>query len=242
MDDELPARECLHNYLRDYCRDLEVVAQADSSRMAYNAILKHQPDLLFLDVEMPNGSGFDLLRKFNRITFGVIFITAYEEYAVQAFRFCATDFLLKPINIKELIEAVDKFREEKNRKIDHLNIETLLRMNQGKAEKHNVLVIPNNEGFRVLNIGDIITCQADGYCTIFYLRNHAKLVSSRNLKHYDDILSSGGFQRVHNSYLINLDYVTEYSSEGVISLVDNIQAPLGNTFKKKFLEHFEGKK
>ena len=106
VDDELPARECLQNFLQEYCRDVEVVAQADSARTALDAIIRYRPDLVFLDVEMPNGNGFDLLRQLGSINFNLIFVTAFEEYAVTAFRFSATDFLLKPINIKELMEAV----------------------------------------------------------------------------------------------------------------------------------------
>lgn len=242
VDDELPARECIQNYLKDYCQDVEVVAQADSARSALAAIMQYHPDLVFLDVEMPNGSGFDLLRQLNRIDFNVIFVTAYEEYAVLAFRFSATDFLLKPVNIKEMIEAVDKVRQELSRKTDSTNIETLLSITHSGTDHYKVLVIPNSEGFKVLNLEDIIICEADSYCTIFHLTGKEKLVSSKNLKYYDDFLSGHGFQRVHNSFLINLHHVKQYSSEGVITLAEGTQAPLGNTYKKRFLEHFEKSK
>jgi len=242
VDDERPARECIQNYLNDYCQDVDVVAQADSARTALEAIMKYHPDLVFLDVEMPNGNGFDFLRQLNRINFSIIFVTAYEEYAVMAFRFSATDFLLKPINIKELIEAVDKVRSEMNRKIDVTNIEALLRMTQPGPERYDVLVIPNNEGFKVVKLEDIITCEADGYCTIFHLKGKGQLVSSKNLGYYVDFLSGHGFQRVHNSFLVNLHHVKEYSSEGVIMLEEGIQASLGNVYKKKFMEFFEKSK
>jgi two-component system, LytTR family, response regulator len=239
VDDERPARECIQNYLNEFCQDVEVVSQADSARTALVAILKYNPDLVFLDVEMPNGNGFDLLRQLNRINFNVIFVTSYEKYAVKAFRFSATDFLLKPVNINELVEAVDRVRQEMNRKIDITNIETLLQITQSGTDHHNVIVIPNNEGFKVLNLDDIITCEAEGYCTIFHLISKGKLVSSKNLGYYNDFLSGHGFQRVHNSFLINLHHVKEYSSEGVITLAEGVQAPLGNTY---FLEFFEKRK
>jgi two-component system LytT family response regulator len=242
VDDERPARECLHNYLKDYCPDVDVGAQADSARTALIAILKYHPDLVFLDVEMPNGNGFDLLRQLNRINFSVIFVTAFQEYAVMAFRFSATDYLLKPINIKELVEAVDRVRNEMNRKSDSTNIEALLRMTNLGAEHYDVLVVPNNEGFKVLALEDIITCQADGYCTIFHLKSQGKQISTKNLKYYDDFLAGHGFQRVHNSFLVNLHHVKEYSSEGVITLTEGHLAHLGNTYKKKFLEFFEKSK
>jgi two-component system, LytTR family, response regulator len=242
VDDELPARECLKNYLGEYCPDVEVIAQADSVKAALAAILKHQPGLVFLDVEMPNGNGFDLLRQISRINFHIIFVTAYEEYAVMAFRFSATDFLLKPLNIKELIEAVDKVRGEISRQIDLTNIEALLQMTRFGTDRYRKLVVPNNEGFRVVPFDDIISCEANGYCTIFHIRGDQKQVTSRNLKYYDEFLSREGFQRVHNSFLINLQHVSSYSSEGLISLTEGQYAPLGNTYKKKFLEYFEKSK
>jgi two-component system, LytTR family, response regulator len=242
VDDELPARECIRNFLKDYCRDVEVVAQADSANTALTAILDHHPDLVFLDVEMPNGNGFDLLRMLTRIDFSIIFVTAYEEYAVTAFRFSATDFLLKPINIKELIEAVDKVRMQLQNKTGAANIETLKRLTQSGPESWNVLVIPASDGFKVVRLQEIITCEADGYCTIFHLKDQGKIVSTKNLKYYDEFLSGYYFMRVHNSHLVNLHQIREYSSEGVIKLADEIQAPLGNTYKKKFLEYFERNK
>jgi two-component system, LytTR family, response regulator len=242
VDDELPARECIRNYLADYCPDVEVLAQADSARTALAAILKYQPDLVFLDVEMPNGNGFDLLRQAGRINFNVIFVTAYEEYAVMAFRFSAADFLLKPINIKELTEAVDKVRQAMHRKIDSTNIETLLQMTRSGPGQFRTLVVSNNEGFKVLHVEEIITCEADAYCTVFHLKGGQKLVASKNLKYYDDFLSGQGFQRVHNSFMVNLHQVISYSSEGVITLSEGHLAPLGNTYKKKFMEFFEKSK
>jgi two-component system LytT family response regulator len=239
VDDELPARECLQNFLQEYCRDVEVVAQADSARTALDAIIRYRPDLVFLDVEMPNGNGFDLLRQLGSINFNIIFVTAFEEYAVTAFRFSATDFLLKPINIKELMEAVERVRQERIRKIDTTNIEALLKFTQNEPDNFNKLVVSNNLGFKVVSLDNIISCQADGYCTIFHLKGGEQLISTKNLKYYDELLSGQNFQRVHNSFLVNLQHVLEYSSEGLIGLSENNQAPLGNTYKKKFLEFFE---
>jgi two-component system LytT family response regulator len=238
VDDEFPARECIQNYLKDYCPDVQVVAQADSAHTALPAIMMHHPDLVFLDVEMPNGSGFDLLRQLSRINFNIIFVTAFEEYAVQAFRFSATDFLLKPINIKELIESVERVRQEMNRKAESTNIETLLKITQSGSKDWDQIVIPSNEGFKVLNLKDIITCEANGYCTIFHMKEMKKVISSKNLKYYEELIAQKGFMRVHHSFMINLKHVREYSSEGVIELSEGVSSPLGNTFKKSFIEFF----
>ncbi|MBP6870461.1 MAG: response regulator transcription factor [Bacteroidales bacterium] len=242
VDDEFPARECIKNYLKDYCPDVEVVAQADSANSAYKEILDHHPDLLFLDVEMPNGSGFDLLRMMNKIDFHIIFVTAHEEYAVMAFRFSAMDYLLKPINIKELVTAIDKVRTEISRKSEAVNLETLKRITQMGPAEWDQIVIKHNEGFKVVYLRDIISCEADSYCTIFHISGNKKLVSSKNLKYYEDILTPHGFQRIHNSFLINLSHVVEYSSEGVVALSEGQLAHLGNTYKKKFMDYFERNK
>lgn len=242
VDDEFPARECIVNYLKDYCQDVEVVAQADSANSALPVILTHKPDLVFLDVEMPNGNGFDLLRMMNKIDFNVIFVTAHEEYAVAAFRFSAIDYLLKPINIKELVIAVNKVRMEMTRTTGAINLEALMKMTLTGSGEWDQIVIKNNDGFKVVNLKDIISCEADAYCTIFHLKGSRKLISSKHLKYYDDILTPHGFQRVHNSFLINLSHVLEYSSEGVISLTEENFAHLGNTYKKRFMEHFEKSK
>lgn len=238
IDDEKPAREVIKNYLAEYCPDVEVAAMADSAKSALAAIHLHHPDLIFLDIEMPNESGFDLLRQLNRIYFKIIFVTAFSEYAVKAFRFSATDYLVKPVSIRELIDAVGKVRQEMARDSTHINIDELMRITKSPGTRIDTLVIPDTDGFKVLKLTDIIRCEADGYCTTFYLSDKKKLTSSRNLKYYEDLLADHSFLRVHNSHLINLHHVKSYSHEGVITLSFNETAPLGNTYKKRFMEWF----
>ncbi|NJO69478.1 MAG: response regulator, partial [Bacteroidetes bacterium] len=125
VDDEMPSRDALSNYIRDYCSDLEIVAQCDSVKTAYKAILEFKPGLVFLDIEMPNGNGFELLKLFQPIGFKVIFVTAYSDYAIKAFRFSATDYLLKPIKIDELVEAVNKVKIELVTSDSFVNIQML---------------------------------------------------------------------------------------------------------------------
>lgn len=241
IDDERPAREVIANYLAEYCPDVEVVGHASSVREGFKAIKAHSPDVVFLDVEMADGTGFDLLSMFDRVSFRVIFVTAYSEYAIRAFRFSAADYLLKPVSIDELIDAVRKVRSPEPNGLSSEVITSLLQnMREGPA-RQSTLIIPNIKGFEVLKVPEIIMCQADGYCTNFHLTGQRKIVSSKNLKHFDGLLSEQGFLRVHHSYLINLDHVTGYTKQGEILLSEKLKASLGSSYRNEFLRIITGK-
>ncbi len=241
VDDEKLARDVISNYLQDYCPDVEVVAIASSLKTAWSAIQKTSPDLVFLDIEMPDGNGFDLLNMFEKIDFKVIFVTAYSEYAIKAFRFSALDYLLKPVKIDELIDAVARVRSTKTPGITSEIISSLLNNIRGNSPKQSTLIIPNIKGFEVLRVTDIIMCQADGYCTDFHLSGNRKVVSSKNLKHFDGLLEDQNFLRVHHSYLVNLEHVTGYTRQGEILLSEGLKAFLGDAYKNEFVKKFNGK-
>ena len=227
IDDERPAREVIANYLAEYCPDVEVAGQASSVREGFAIIKARSPDVVFLDVDT--------------VDFRVIFVTAYSEYAIRAFRFSAADYLLKPVSIDELIDAVQKVRSTESADLSKEVISSLLKnMREGPA-RQSTLIIPNIKGFEVLKVPEIIMCQADGYCTNFHLTGQRKVISSKNLKHFDGLLSGQGFLRVHHSYLINLDHVTGYTRQGEILLSENLRASLGNSYKNEFIRIFTGK-
>lgn len=239
VDDERPSRQALINYTREFCPDVEIIAECNSAKSAYSAIVKHKPHLVFLDMEMPRGSGIDLLKMFKTISFKVIFITAFSDYAVQAFRYSATDFLLKPVKVEELVEAVCKVRNELalNSSLD--NIDVLLENFDASNLHSKKLAISNIHGFTIINIAEIIMCQADRYCTNFYLKNGAILNSSHNLRYYEDFLPATQFMRVHNSFIINLDHVCGYNNHGFIQLTGNHNCSLSAARKADFLRHFK---
>lgn len=239
IDDEKPSREALSKYLSDFCSDVEIVASCSSVKTGYSEIIRYNPHLVFLDIEMPNSTGFELLKMFNTINFKVVFITAFAEYAIKAFRFSATDYLLKPVMVDELIEAVNKVRSEVIREISNLNLQKLMENLSDKTEDYRQLVISDSNGFRIVETSDIIMCEADGYCTHFLLRNNERITSSKNLKQFDDLLMNQGFIRVHNSYLVNISHIKSYSNQGEIQLSQNLHCPLGNAYKHKFLERFK---
>lgn len=238
IDDEKYSREVICNYLKEYCPDIEVVATASSVKTAYKAIKFHNPDFIFLDVEMGDGKGFDLLPLFEKISFKIIFVTAFSEYAVRAFRYSAVDYLLKPVKIDELVSACEKIKSMNRQDNGNDLLSSLLKNLSSNSPYPNTIVIPHLKGFEVLRIPEIIMCQADGYCTNFYLTGNRKVVSSRNLKHFHDLLEDNQFMRIHHSYIININHVISYSRQGEILLTDELKAYLGDSYKNTFIQRF----
>jgi two-component system LytT family response regulator len=163
-------------------------------------------------------------------------VTAYSEYAVRAFRFSAVDYLLKPLKIDELVSSVEKIKAVKGLEPDTLTISTLLKNLNREADIPQILLVPHLKGFEVLKIPEIIMCHADGYCTNIVLRGNRKIISSKNLKHYDELLESHNFIRIHHSYLININHVTGYSRQGEIFMTEDNKAFLGDSYKNEFLK------
>jgi two-component system, LytTR family, response regulator len=241
IDDEKLSREVISNYLLTYCNDIEIVATASSVKTAFKAINKYHPDFIFLDIEMADGKGFDLLMLFEKIDFKVIFVTAYSEYAVKAFRFSAVDYILKPVKIDELISAVEKIKSFSGQVTGIGNLSELMKNLSKESALPRTIVIPHLKGFDVLKISEIIMCQADGYCTNFFITGNRKYTSSKNLKHFDEMLEEMNIIRVHHSYLVNINHVLSYSRQGEITLSEGIKAYLGDSYKNYFLKRFGGK-
>lgn len=235
VDDEKLSREVLCNYLIEYCPDIEIIATASSVKFAYRAIKKFNPDFIFLDIEMADGKGFDLLEMFDKIDFKVVFVTAFSEYAVKAFRFSAVDYLLKPLKIDEMMDAVEKIRSVNHKTGDPGILNVLMNNLRSVTGTMPTLVIPHLKGFEVLKIPEIIMCQAEGYCTNFYLTGNRKISSSKNLKHFSELLEDNDFVRVHHSYLVNKNHVHSFTRQGEIMLTEKNRASLADSYKNEFL-------
>jgi two-component system LytT family response regulator len=241
IDDEKPSREVICNYLKEFCIDIKVIATAASVKTAFKTISKFSPDLIFLDIEMGDGKGFDLLRMFDKIDFKVIFVTAYSEHAIKAFRINAIDYLLKPIKIEELKDAVEKVRNlDRNLKYEEA-LSELLQTMSGNNSHQPTIVIHHIKGFEVLKVNDIIMCKADGYCTNLILTGKRKVISSKNLKHFEEILFEHNFIRVHHSFLVNINYVCSCTKQGEILLTEDNKASLGDSYKNGFMSRFENR-
>ncbi|MCD4681782.1 MAG: LytTR family DNA-binding domain-containing protein, partial [Bacteroidales bacterium] len=214
VDDELDAVNFIRSIIEEYCPKLEVVGTGHSAKEGSKLIINKTPDLVFLDVEMPHGSGFDLLANFPDKSFDVIFITAFNHYAIQAIKFSAVDYILKPININEFITAVDKVLDNKASN-DHRNANFKTLLENVRSTLPSKLAIPTSDGMEYLNTKEIIRVEADRSYSWFYLKDNRKLLVSRNLKEYQELLTDRNFFRTHNSHLINLEHVKKYiRSEG----------------------------
>jgi two-component system LytT family response regulator len=237
IDDEPDAVAFISSIIREYCPQLEIVGTGQSAIEGEQLIQSLQPDLIFLDVEMPHGTGFDLLAKFPKKLFDVIFITAFNHYAIKAIKFSAVDYILKPINISEFIEAVGKVAEKRHHTLSTDNQYTEL-LNNLKSSLPSKLAIPTSEGMEYLNTKEIIRIEADrSYCWFFML-NTKKYLVSKNLKEYHDLLIDRNFFRSHNSHLINLEFVKKYVKHdgGYIEMMDGKQIPISRIKRDLFLK------
>jgi two-component system LytT family response regulator len=236
VDDEPDAVNFIRSIISEYCPALEVVGTANSAREGVMVIHEKQPDLVLLDVEMPHGSGFDLLVQFPEKKFDVIFITAFNHYAIQAIKFSAVDYILKPININEFIQAVTKVLEKRST--------TSYRTERYEALFENLrttppprLAIPTADGLEFLNPHDIIRIEADRSYSWFYLTGGKKILVSKNLKEFQDLLNGRNFFRPHNSHLINLEHVKKYiRHEGNTAVMaDGSHIPVSRNNRDLFL-------
>jgi len=235
VDDEETSREILQNYLKKYCPDLEVCGEASNVDEALILIRNNDLDLVFLDVEMPYGNAFDLLDKVGDRQFETVFVTAYNQYAIDALNAHASYYLLKPISIEKLIEAVDYVSEIKEKE-NNLHNTVLQPVNSQVSGK---ITIPMQNGFEVLQMEDILYCQADDNYTRIFLKDSKKLVS-KTLKYFEELLSENGFARVHKSYLVNVNAITEYKKGkgGSIVLSSGKEIMVSPSRKKELLAYF----
>ena len=238
VDDELGARESLSKMIEKNCKQLQVVAKTDSMLTAYNAIIEHHPDLVFLDIEMPNGNAFDLLEKFDKIDFDIIFTTAYDHYAIKGIKYSAIDYILKPIDPEELVAAVKRFEEKIGQKsmLDK-KIQALL-SNIKPENKLKKVGLPDGDGLVFINLSEIIRCDSDGNYTFFILSSGKKIIASRTLGEYEQMFVDDNFFRVHRSHLINLQHVKKYikGEGGYVVMSDNSQVEVSRRNKADFLE------
>lgn len=210
IDDEPNAREKLQLMAERYCKDLEIAATAKDAEEGIAAIEKHKPNLIFLDIEMPVLTGFDMLRRLPEINFEIIFTTAHDQYAMRAIKFSALDYLLKPVDLEQLQDAVQKAVERRKEKSSAQQYQ-LLKDNLNKPQQTlEQIAVPAQTGMLFLKVADILYCEADSNYTKIILQNKQKIISTRTLKEYEELLQENGFIRIHHSYLINKLHVQKY--------------------------------
>jgi len=214
---------------------------ADSVQTGLEAIKKHRPDVVFLDIEMPYGNAFDLLEQLDNIDFEIIFVTAYRDYAIKALNLSAAYYILKPIDIDELVSAVDKIAERKKEGEDIFHTKILMDNIKSNSIQHKKIVLPQMDGFEVVNVNDIIRAEADDNYTNFYLTNGKTFLVSKTLKHFDELLNEFDFVRIHKSHLVNLQYITKYikGKGGQVRMSDDSYVDVSPLRKKELLERFK---
>ena len=236
IDDEQSAREGLRIILKKYCPDIDIVASCEKPEIGLEKVKELKPDLVFLDVQMPRLSGFDLLEKIGEINFEVIFITSYDKYAIKAIKFSALDYLLKPIDIDDLVQAVEKINEKQHKEV--ANYKSLLANMKNRSEKLTRLAIPTENEIVMQDLKDIIYCLADGsYCTI-YLVDDKKITVSKMLKDFENILPENDFCRIHHSSLVNMAHVVKYvrGEGGYVVMTGGVHLDVSRRKKEGFIQ------
>ena len=233
IDDEENIRSGLKKMLKMFCRDIIVLAEAKDVKSGLKAIYSYQPDLVLLDIEMPDGSGFDLLKTIGRPSFQTIFVTAYDQYAVDAFRMSAIDYLLKPIQPSHLVEAIEKARKMIGSRLPTLAYSILMDNMNLHSNQEQKIVLKDSEGLSIVGIGDILRCEADGSYTRFYLVSGQNILTSSNLKEYEKLFEKFGFLRTHHSHLVNLQHVVRFNKNQGGELVLSDQSTVPVSFRKK---------
>lgn len=240
IEDEKKSRELLEALVKKNFPQINVVALGKNVTEGVELIKAHQPDLLFLDISMPDGTGFDVLEKVQGLKFDIIFTTATDKHALKAIKYSACDYLLKPIDIDELKEAVDKLLQKNVQSSlpSMENLQFLIQNLKRADDNYSKITLPTGNAYEIVNIKDIIRCEADGSYTNFYLTGGKKLMVSASLKHYEDLLPENDFIRIHHHHLINMNHVTRFLKidGGYAVMSDNTQLEISRRKKDAFLE------
>ena len=241
IDDEENNIGTLQSLLTQFCPEIEIIGTAGNAKQAFTVINELQPQLVFLDIEMPMGNGFDLLEKLMPVNFEVIFVTAFDQYAITAFKYAAMDYLLKPVSIDELKRAVNRSVIRIAEKNVNNRIESLIANFRSEAQGLKKIGLPTAEGLVFEEIENIMHLQAESNYTLVYIRNKKKMTITKSLKEFEDLLPANIFCRLHHSHIVNLNYITKYykGRGGYVELTDGTTVEVSTRKKDDFLENFK---
>jgi two-component system LytT family response regulator len=239
IDDEKGSLESLTFEIREYCPEVEVIAATQDSAEGLRLIQKLSPDLIFLDIEMPGMNGFELLQQLSDVSLHVIFVTAYDQFAIRAFDFNAIDYVLKPVRKAKLISAVQKVVERQQPKLDKMSLDALVQ--NIRIQSHTGLeniALPTHDGFNMVHVNDITYLQAESNYTWVHLADKKKYLVTKTLKDMEDMLSFPQYFRSHKSYLVNLNHVERYvrGQGGYLVMKDHAQIPVARTQKTELMQ------
>lgn len=244
VDDDYRDREILELMINKYCSDSVVIAgTAGNISDARQLILEKKPRLVFLDIELGNETGFDLLSTFDPCPFRVVFVTAYDKYAIRAIKFSALDYILKPIDITELVKAVQKAAEDEKKTITY-DIKNLLEVLSRPGNKNNQVAVPTLTGFQFIQVEEIIFCEANKEYTFLHCMHQPVICSCINLGEYEDLLEDYSFLRVHHSYLVNKQHIRQYikGEGGELVLTNEHKIPVSRRKKQDLIERLTHQK
>lgn len=239
VDDEQQCIDRLTGLLKEhFTQTIHVAAECKNVEQAVAAIKEHAPQLILLDVQLHNQTGFDLLMRLPEITFELIFTTAYEKYAVQAFKFSAIDYLLKPVDPNELGQAIARLKEQISLKHTSRKLDTLFHNLKNVAGIPKRICLPVSTGFVFLEVADIIRCESRINYTTFFLKDKKELVVAKTLKEFEEMLKEDNFYRVHNSHLVNLAYIKSYhkGKDSFVTMADGSRIDVSTRRKEEFLK------
>ncbi|MCX6318745.1 MAG: LytTR family DNA-binding domain-containing protein [Bacteroidetes bacterium] len=238
IDDEKNSRESLRKKIETHCPDVQILAECANGLEGLDAIERHAPDIVFLDIEMPHMNGFNMLQQVTKRNFELIFTTAFNQYAINAIRYSALDYLVKPVDVAELVLAVERSRKKKNETDTSRQLEILsgyLSQQQAKPDKIAVSV---STGLEIITVANIIYLEATGNYTHIYMKDEKPLLASRTLKEFEDILPPSFFYRIHNAILVNVSYIKKYNrgDSGQVLLTNGVLLDVARRRKDELLQ------
>ena len=242
IDDDSNLREGMMGLLELYAPEIKIIGEAEDVETGAAIIEKLHPQVVFLDIMLNDGTGFDILEQLakrnGKTTSHIVFITAHEEYAIKAFRFSALDFLLKPVDPDELQKVIEKIKSILEKNDGYAHIDLLIENIRKKVDNFKRIALSTSDGIHVFEVSDIIRCEGEDNYTTFYIKNNKPVIISRTLKEYEDLLSEYGFERIHQSHLINLAYLKSYIKKdgGYVVMADNTHLPISQRKKERLQE------
>lgn len=242
IDDDINLRNGMKGLLNLYAPEIAIVGEAENVQNGVTEILNKKPQVVFLDIQLTDGTGFDILESITKtegkINTNIVFITAHEKYAIKAFRFSALDFLLKPVDPDELQQVIAKIKNSLETKSNYSNIDLLLENISKKVDTFKRIALSTSQGIHLYEIGDIIRCESQDNYTKFYIKNQKPILISKTLKEYDELLSEHGFERIHQSHLINIAYLKAYikTDGGYVLMQDESHLPISQRKRERLKE------
>ena len=239
IDDDQHLRAGLKSLLALYANDIVIIGEAESVKTGVALLERLQPKVIFLDIHLADGTGFDIMEQLTKIkgknTAHIIFITAHEQYAVKAFKFSALDYILKPVGPEELQDTIAKIKAVAAKSNSFEHIDLLLENIRKKVDNYKRIALSTSDGIHLFEVADIIRCEAKVNYTEFFIKNHKPVLISKTLKEYEELLTEHGFERIHQSHLINLSYLKSYikSDGGYVVMADNSRIPIAQSKREK---------